>query len=171
MLELRFIGLLSWRDHKYPEGQEEQRSYAESWRSRCGLMMDKGSRLLSDVFSSSEKCEIGADSFINQGCHIDVTAGWARIGRNVNIRPSVKLITSSHEIADPTPVLENDGQAHPHRGRLLAWSGMYSPARRHCWVRMCHRTGATVRNDTESDSFMQVFRPCRSFDSRSRAAP
>jgi maltose O-acetyltransferase len=65
----------------------------------AGLRMGAGARVLSDVFFSSEKCEIGTGSFINQGCHIDVTAEWVRIGKNVQIGPSVNIITSSHEIS------------------------------------------------------------------------
>lgn len=69
--------------------------------SLAGLKVGHGSRVLSDVFFSSEQCEIGERAFINQGCHIDATAAWVRIGRNVQIGPAVNLITSSHEISGP----------------------------------------------------------------------
>lgn len=67
----------------------------------AGIILGKEARVLSDVFFSSEMCEIGDHSFINQGCHIDVTGAWVRIGKHVQIGPHVKLITSSHEIAGP----------------------------------------------------------------------
>lgn len=65
------------------------------------LIIGPNARILSGVFFSSSKFEIGEGSFINQGCHIDNTNEWVRIGRNVQIGPSVNLITSAHEISGP----------------------------------------------------------------------
>jgi maltose O-acetyltransferase len=67
----------------------------------AGIKLGRGARVLSGVFFSSANCEIGEDSFINQGCHIDATKAWVRIGKNVQIGPSVNLITSCHHIAGP----------------------------------------------------------------------
>ena len=67
----------------------------------AGLTLGRDARVLSGVFFNSHQVEIGDASFLGQGGHVDGTAAWIRIGRNVSIGPCVRLVTSTHEVGDP----------------------------------------------------------------------
>jgi maltose O-acetyltransferase len=66
-----------------------------------GLDIGPRATLLAGTWFGSTRVRVGLGSFIGRGCYLDALE-WITIGERCDLGAEVALITSSHEIAEPT---------------------------------------------------------------------
>jgi len=67
---------------------------------KYGVVCGHGARVYEHVHFSSNRVEIGRESFVNVGCYFDASEKII-IGNKVSLAPLVRIITTNHEIGPP----------------------------------------------------------------------